>query len=150
MTKRDELVQVLDRLAAPFEQSGSRPSPLRVPAADTPAMPPPPIPVATRPEDVTVVVALSEAEARSGARKRVMFAVKEPCARCDGTGTRGARKRSCRQCSGTGFTAGERTLQVRIPPDSRDGTRLVVRGEGGRAAPSGPRGDLLIRVEVPS
>jgi DnaJ-class molecular chaperone len=42
----------------------------------------------------------------------------------------------------------DRALRVRIPPDAKHGTELIVRGEGGRAAADGTRGDLFVRVEV--
>jgi DnaJ-class molecular chaperone len=42
----------------------------------------------------------------------------------------------------------DRALRVRIPPDARHGSELIVPGEGGRAAADGPRGDLFVRIEV--
>jgi curved DNA-binding protein len=41
-----------------------------------------------------------------------------------------------------------RTLEVRIPPGTRDGQRLRLRGQGARSSPAGPAGDLYLRVHL--
>ena len=45
------------------------------------------------------------------------------------------------------LSKGERTLEVRIPPGSRNGTRIRVAGEGS-ADGSGRRGDLYLKVSI--
>ncbi len=41
-----------------------------------------------------------------------------------------------------------RTVDVRIPPGVRDGSRVRVAGEGGRGTGGGPPGDLFLRVRL--
>jgi DnaJ-class molecular chaperone len=41
-----------------------------------------------------------------------------------------------------------RTVEVKIPPGVRDGSRVRVAGEGGQGARGGPRGDLYMRVKT--
>ena len=43
-----------------------------------------------------------------------------------------------------------RTVDVRIPPGVRDGSRVRVTGEGERGAGGGPSGDLFLRVRLRS
>jgi curved DNA-binding protein len=42
----------------------------------------------------------------------------------------------------------EATVRVRIPPGSRSGSKLRVRGKGGPGQRGGPAGDLLLTIEV--
>jgi DnaJ-class molecular chaperone len=47
-----------------------------------------------------------------------------------------------------GDGARSRTVEVKIPPGVRDGSRVRVAGEGGQGARGGPRGDLYMRVKT--
>jgi molecular chaperone DnaJ len=60
------------------------------------------------------------------------FCMREPCARCGGTGTVPAVRR----------------VRVRIPPRVEDGSQLRVGGNGNDAGVGSVPGDLLVRVRV--
>jgi molecular chaperone DnaJ len=138
MTTRTELIDALDRLVAPFEEPGESKTPPQAALS----------PLGRGPHDATVVVSLSNAEARSGTKRVIGIETSEPCSRCDGTGVGGPRKRPCRRCNGIGSEAVERTLRLSIPPDVKHGTELLVRGEGRYGATDEVPGDLYVRVEV--
>jgi DnaJ-class molecular chaperone len=135
MTQRAVLIDALDRLLAPFEEVEE----------STPA--PPATPEAPSAQDETVTIRLSASDAFSGTQRVIRFTTSEPCRRCDGTGVRGGT-RPCRRCKASGVETTERALRLRIPPAVKNGTELLVRGEAGRTRVDGPRGNLLVRVQV--
>lgn len=75
------------------------------------------------------------------------FTVTLPCSTCHGTGIDPARV--CPECRGEGTLERARTLKIKVPEGSEDGTvlRLAGLGEAGRGG--GPPGDLLARLRVP-
>jgi DnaJ-class molecular chaperone len=56
--------------------------------------------------------------------------------------------RQCPTCGGTGVVRNRRTLEVTIPAGVSDGTRLRLKGQGGRAPQPEHNGDLYITVRV--
>ena len=67
------------------------------------------------------------------------------CPRCGGTGK---LKNACPTCGGDGRVAHTETVEVRIPPGARNGSRLRVPGKGNAGALGGPAGDLYITTRV--
>lgn len=45
-------------------------------------------------------------------------------------------------------SSGQRTLSISIPPGTRDGATLRLKGQGGQGLYGGPSGDLFLRVHV--
>lgn len=67
------------------------------------------------------------------------------CSRCGGTG----KLRSvCKNCGGEGRVARVDTLEVRIPPGAKTGSRVRVPGRGNAGVHGGPPGDLYIITNV--
>ncbi|HZT29959.1 MAG TPA: molecular chaperone DnaJ [Bryobacteraceae bacterium] len=67
------------------------------------------------------------------------------CPRCHGSGK---LKNACPTCGGDGRVARTDTVEVRIPPGARTGSRLRVPGKGNAGALGGPAGDLYITTRV--
>lgn len=67
------------------------------------------------------------------------------CSRCGGTGK---LRTICRNCGGEGRVARMDTLDVRIPPGARTGSRVRVAGRGNAGERGGPPGDLYIITKV--
>jgi molecular chaperone DnaJ len=67
------------------------------------------------------------------------------CPRCGGSGK---LKNVCPTCGGDGRVAHTETVEVRIPPGARNGSRLRVPGKGNAGAMGGPAGDLYITTKV--
>ncbi len=70
----------------------------------------------------------------------------QPCPACNGTGK--FVKEKCTDCRGTGYTASRKKIQVSIPAGIDDGQSIRIREKGEPGANGGPRGDLLVEVQV--
>lgn len=67
------------------------------------------------------------------------------CPRCHGSGK---LRNACPTCSGEGRIAHTETVEVRIPPGARTGSRLRVPGKGNAGTMGAPPGDLYITTRV--
>ncbi|MCY4188251.1 MAG: molecular chaperone DnaJ [Bryobacterales bacterium] len=68
-----------------------------------------------------------------------------PCAACDRTGQ---VRTPCAECSGEGRVPMTDTIDVRIPPGTRENARLRLQGKGNAGILGGGAGDLYIIVHV--
>jgi molecular chaperone DnaJ len=67
------------------------------------------------------------------------------CPRCGGAGK---LRNACPTCGGDGRVAKTETVDVRIPPGARSGSRLRVAGKGNAGTMGAPAGDLYITTKV--
>ncbi len=70
----------------------------------------------------------------------------QTCSNCGGSGK--VIKEKCTSCSGTGFTSSRKKIQVSIPAGIDNGQSVRIREKGEPGANGGPRGDLLVEVNV--
>lgn len=70
----------------------------------------------------------------------------QTCPNCGGAGT--VIKEKCAKCSGTGYTASRKKIQVSIPAGIDNGQSVRIRDKGEPGVNGGPRGDLLVEVNV--
>ena len=70
----------------------------------------------------------------------------QTCPDCHGTGK--IIKEKCSDCAGTGYVASKKTIQVSIPAGIDNGQSIRIRGKGEPGTNGGPRGDLLVEVNV--
>lgn len=68
------------------------------------------------------------------------------CPTCSGSGKTVTSK--CSECKGSGRTMDYETIEIDIPKGVEDGMQLSMRGKGNAGKNGGPKGDLLISVEV--
>jgi molecular chaperone DnaJ len=68
------------------------------------------------------------------------------CGRCQGRGK--VADHPCRHCGGVGSCSHTREYHLRIPPGTRDGARLRLKGEGGDGFQDGPPGNLEVVIHV--
>ena len=91
---------------------------------------------------------LTAAEAAAGGTRKVKVSTRVLCPRCEGRVWRDGKR--CRRCGATGLgRTVRRTVTLRIPGGTRDGT--VVRAKGGGTpgvTAVRPTGDLRVRVRV--
>ncbi|MEO8372258.1 MAG: molecular chaperone DnaJ [Candidatus Solibacter sp.] len=67
------------------------------------------------------------------------------CPRCGGTGK---LRNACPTCDGEGRVAHTESVEIRIPPGARDGSRLRVPGKGNAGTMGAQPGDLYITTKV--
>jgi molecular chaperone DnaJ len=74
------------------------------------------------------------------------FAVQRPCPMCLGKGTVPSER--CPTCSGSGEVRVRKKMMITAPPGVDTGTKIRLKGQGGRGLRNGPPGDLLITFHV--
>ena len=74
------------------------------------------------------------------------FAVQRPCPQCLGRGQVPSER--CATCGGNGEVQARRKVLITVPAGADTGTRIRLKGQGGRGARNGPPGDLLITIQV--
>ena len=70
----------------------------------------------------------------------------QTCPDCHGTGK--IIRDKCSDCYGTGYVSSKKKIQVSIPAGIDGGQSVRIRGKGEPGTNGGPRGDLLVEVEV--
>ncbi len=68
------------------------------------------------------------------------------CPECGGSGK--VIKEKCTGCGGTGYTSSRKKIAVTIPAGIDDGQSIRIREKGEPGVNGGPRGDLLVEVNV--
>jgi molecular chaperone DnaJ len=76
------------------------------------------------------------------------FAVNRPCPVCMGRGSVPSER--CPTCKGTGEARARRTVLISVPAGAETGTKVRLRGQGGKGAAGGQPGDLVITFAVQS
>src|SRR4051812_28931404 len=74
------------------------------------------------------------------------FAVQRPCPMCLGRGQVPTER--CPTCGGAGEVRTRKTVLITVPPGTDTGTRIRLKGQGGRGQHNGPPGDLIITFQV--
>ena len=70
----------------------------------------------------------------------------QTCPDCHGTGK--IIKDKCTSCRGTGYTSSRKKIQVSVPAGIDNGQNIRIREKGEPGTNGGPRGDLLVEVNV--
>ena len=70
----------------------------------------------------------------------------QTCPTCGGSGK--VIKEKCPKCTGTGYTSSKKRIKVSIPAGIDNGQSVRIRDKGEPGVNGGPRGDLLVEVNV--
>ena len=70
----------------------------------------------------------------------------QTCPECNGTGK--IIKEKCTSCRGTGYTSSRKKIQVSVPAGIDNGQSIRIRDKGEPGTNGGPRGDLLVEINV--
>jgi DnaJ-class molecular chaperone len=112
-----------------------------------------------RGRDLESEVKISVRDAVHGARRRLELSSEDQCDVCGGSGltarqeTRGRTRiirsaEPCAKCGGRGVIRAHRTLEVSIPAGVSEGSRIRLKGQGGRSARSDQNGDLFLITHI--
>ena len=112
-----------------------------------------------RGRDLESEVRISVRDAVRGARRRLELTSEDQCDVCGGTGvtarqeTRGRTRiirsaEPCTKCNGRGSIRVHRTLEVSIPAGMSEGSRIRLKGQGGRGSRPDLNGDLFLIAHV--
>jgi molecular chaperone DnaJ len=74
------------------------------------------------------------------------FAVNRPCPMCMGRGQ--IPSEPCPTCKGTGEVRTRKKVAINVPAGVDTGSKIRLKGQGGRGANGGPPGDLVITFQV--
>jgi molecular chaperone DnaJ len=74
------------------------------------------------------------------------FAVNRPCPVCLGRGQ--VPSQPCPTCKGTGEVRTRKKVLITVPPGVDTGSKIRLKGQGGKGSSNGPAGDLLITFNV--
>jgi len=74
------------------------------------------------------------------------FAVNRPCPMCLGKGTVPSTK--CPTCGGSGEQRSRKKVNISVPPGVDTGSKIRLKGQGGRGLHGGPPGDIMITFQV--
>lgn len=74
------------------------------------------------------------------------FAVNRPCPMCLGRGQ--VPSQPCPTCNGAGEVRTRKKVLITVPPGVDTGSRIRLKGQGGKGSGNGPAGDLLITFTV--
>ena len=74
------------------------------------------------------------------------FAVNRPCPVCLGRGQVPAEP--CPTCHGSGEVRAKRRVLINVPPGVDTGSKIRLKGQGGKGTQNGPAGDLIITFNV--
>jgi molecular chaperone DnaJ len=74
------------------------------------------------------------------------FAVNRPCPVCMGRGQVPSER--CPTCNGAGEQRARRKVLIAVPAGAESGTKVRMKGQGGKGAAGGQPGDLVITFEV--
>ncbi len=96
--------------------------------------------------DAESEIELTLEEAYRGVTRLLRLAGGAVCPECGGIGR--SAQGFCPRCGGTGEVSREKTLEVKIPPGVREGSRIRLKGQGGEGLGGGPAGDLFLKVRL--
>ena len=99
---------------------------------------------AAKGQDVEAELSLSLEDSLRPGEKKLSVLVPVLCAQCRGSGR--SRNRICPACAGVGEARQEKTINVHLPGNIRDGMRLRLRGQGGSGGAGA--GDLFLRIRL--
>jgi len=74
------------------------------------------------------------------------FAVQRPCPMCLGRGQVPSER--CPRCGGVGEVRTRKKILITVPPGTDNGSRIRLKGQGGRGQHNGQTGDLVITFQV--
>lgn len=105
----------------------------------------------TRPErgtDVNSNVTITLQEAQNGAVKTINILHSETCSNCEGR--KFINGNICPICNGLGNKSSHKKINVKIPANVKDGSKIRIANEGNKGYNGGKNGDLYLNIKIKS
>ncbi len=96
--------------------------------------------------DINLSVSIKISEAIQGTHRTVNVLHSEPCPKCQGRKFINGTK--CPMCKGTGEISIHKKLNVKIPPNIKNGSKIRIANEGNKGCHGGIDGDLYLNIEI--
>lgn len=97
-------------------------------------------------DDITADISISIAEAHNGTSRKVNILHTDICGQCKGR--RYINNTPCIICNGNGEVSTHKTINVKIPPNVKEGSKIKIAKEGNRGRSGGEDGDLYLIVHI--
>lgn len=102
-----------------------------------------------RPErgsDVNTEITITMLESIEGTSRTINILHSESCPKCDGRPFLNGSK--CPICSGSGEKTSHKKLNVKIPPNVKNGSKIRIANEGNKGYNGGRNGDLYLNIKI--
>jgi len=97
-------------------------------------------------EDITTEVILTITEAHNGTVRKVNVLHTVQCPKCKGKQFYNGPQ--CPECKGKGEISNFKKINVKIPPNVKEGSKIRIQGEGNKGLYGGKNGDLYLIVKI--
>ena len=97
-------------------------------------------------DDITADITISIAEAHNGTTRKVNILHTDPCGQCKGTKTKNAVP--CIVCNGKGEISNHKKINVKIPANVKEGSKIRIPYEGNKGRNGGQNGDLFLLIHI--
>lgn len=96
--------------------------------------------------DITVDLTITVNEAKNGTVRRINVLHTECCPNC--SGKKFINESKCHKCEGAGEISSHKKILVKIPPDIKNGEKVMIAGEGNSGQNGGVNGNLYLKVSI--
>ncbi|MDD3593060.1 MAG: DnaJ C-terminal domain-containing protein [Candidatus Gastranaerophilales bacterium] len=96
--------------------------------------------------DITVDLTITVNEAKNGTVRRINVLHTQCCPNC--TGKKFINEAKCNKCEGAGEVSSHKKILVKIPPDIKNGEKVMIAGEGNSGQNGGVNGNLYLKVNI--
>ncbi len=100
----------------------------------------------TKGNDINVDLTITVHEAKNGTVRRVNVMHTERCPNCNGK--KFINEAKCKKCNGEGELISHKTILVKIPPDIKQGEKVMLKNEGNIGLNGGANGDLYLKINI--
>lgn len=99
-----------------------------------------------RGDDITADVSITITEAHNGTIRKVNILHTESCPICKGR--RIINEAKCLNCDGNGEISNHKRVNVKIPPNVKEGSKIKIPREGNKGINGGENGDLYLVIHI--
>ena len=100
----------------------------------------------TNGRDINLNITIKIEETITGTNRTINVLHSEQCPKCQGR--RFINGEKCTMCKGTGEVSIHKKLNIKIPANVKQGTKIRIQGEGNKGSNGGKNGDLYLLIDI--